>query len=204
MLSLYLATDRRYTDSRDLCDVVAACIANGVTAVQLREKDCSASDFCEMGRRLLAVTRGHGVPLIINDRVDIMLAIGADGVHVGRGDLPLREARRLAGDRILGYSVNSLAHLRFAESAGADYVGIGPAFATGTKTDTGGVLGPEGIRGIARCSSIPCVAIGGVHAGNVAELGAAGVDGVCVISGILAQSLPAAAAAELRRGIDAW
>jgi len=204
VFKLYLATDRRLIGDRDLCSVVRQCLANGVAAVQLREKDCPALDFCEIARRLLGVTRAHGVPLIINDRVDVMLATGADGVHVGRNDLPLGQVRKLAGNRIVGYSVNSLEHLRFAESAGADYVGIGPAFATGTKTDTGGVLGPEGIRRIARCSSIPCVAIGGIDSGNVAKLADTGIDGVCVISGILARPSPADAVDELRRAVDAW
>ena len=183
--TLYLATDRTILGARSLEAAVEEAVRNGVTVVQLREKACASGEFYEIGRRLLAVTRRCGVPLIINDRLDILLALDADGLHVGRGDLPLGRARALTPGKILGYSVHSVADLRHAEACGADYVGIGPAVPTGTKPDAAAALGVAGVAEIARAASIPCVAIGGIHAGNAAAVKAAGVSGVCVISAIL-------------------
>jgi len=196
--SLYLATDRAMLGRRDLLETVAAAVAGGVSAVQLREKNLAGGPFHEVAAALQLLTRRLGVPLIINDRVDVMLAVDAEGVHVGRGDLPLGAVRRLASSRVVGYSVNNLAHLRFAESAGADYVGAGPVFATATKTDTGPVLGLAGLREIVQAARIPCIAIGGITADNIAAVAGCGAAGCCVISAILAADDPERAARDLK------
>ena len=199
---LYLATDPALTGTRDLGDIVRIAVENGVSLVQLREKHVSARSFFETARALHAVTAKAGVPLIINDRVDIMLAVGAEGVHVGRGDLPVAAARKLAGNQhLLGYSVNTAEHLETAEAAGADYVGVGPVFATSTKDNTPPPLGIDGLRAIVRRASIPCVAIGGINAENAADVVAAGADGCCVISAILGQQDIAAATRDINAAI---
>ena len=201
-LRLYVATDRECLGRRDLKEIVAACVENGATMVQLREKQISTRDFCLYAQQIHAITRRHDVPLIINDRVDVMLAVEAEGVHVGREDLPLPLTRQLAGDRIVGYSVNTLEHLRYAEEEGADYVGIGPVHPTGTKTDTGPAVGMEGLRTIARHARIPAVAIGGITAENAAEAIKAGAAGCCVVSAILKAHDVAAGVLRLRSVID--
>lgn len=199
---LYLATDRALLGGRDLVGVVEQCLENGVTVVQLREKQCSSREFYDLGRKLHEVTRHYGVPLLINDRVDIMLALDAEGVHVGRNDLPLDKVRALAPGKIVGYTANTPETLQHAAACGADYVGIGPAFGTSTKTDTGPVLGVDGIRRLAGLSSLPAVAIGGIGLDNAASLADTGVDGICVISSILASGDPAAATRGLKRRFE--
>ena len=184
--TLYLATDQSFLRGRDLAAVVEEAILNGVTLVQLREKAADGREFFEIGRRVLAVTRRLGVPLIINDRVDVMLALEAEGIHVGHDDLPLERVRALARGRIVGYSVKSAAEAVFAERAGADYLGVGPVFATATKADAGEGLGLDGLRRIVAATRLPCVAIGGVSPANAAEVTATGVAGCCAISAILA------------------
>ena len=197
--TLYLATDRKILGARALEEAVEEAILSGVTLVQLREKECPAGEFYAVGKRVLAVTRRHGVPLIINDRVDIMLALDAEGVHVGRNDLPLERTRALIGPtKILGYSVNALDDLRHAEAYGADYVGIGPFAPTGTKADAAAALGLAGTAEIVAEACLPCVAIGGIHAGNTAMVKATGVAGICVISAILGAADIAAATRQLR------
>ncbi len=193
-LRLYLATDPGLAAGRDLPGLVAEAIAAGVTAVQLRDKHADGKSLYETACRLLSVTRRHGVPLVVNGRVDGLLAAGADGVHVGPADLPLERVRALAGRAIVGYSAGSPEDLALAERCGADYVGIGPVFPTATKPDAGAALGVDGLRALAAASALPCVAIGGITPGNCAQVMRAGVDGVCVISAILAQADVAAAA----------
>ncbi len=196
--TLYLATDRDILGARSLDAAVEEAVRNGVTIVQLREKACSSGEFYAVGERLLKVTRRLGVPLIINDRLDLMLALDADGLHVGRGDLPLARARALAPGKILGYSAHSIADLRHAEACGADYVGIGPVFPTGTKADAAEPLGVAGVAAIAAAARIPCVAIGGINAANAAAVRASGVAGLCVVSAILGAADIGRAARELR------
>lgn len=195
---LYLATDSKYLAGRDAVALIAGCIERGVTAVQLRAKEANSRELFELGRRLLAVTRPENVPLIINDRVDIMLSLGADGVHVGRDDLPVESVRALAPKAIIGSTAKSVEDVREAEIAGADYVGVGPVFATETKDKAGPVLGPEGVASIAAASRLPCVGIGGINETNVTQLADCGLAGVCVIAGILDQDDPPEAAALLR------
>ena len=196
--TLYLATDPGLLGDRRLEEVVETAILNGVTLVQLRDKTATAQALFETGRRLLAITRRHGIPLIVNDRLDLMLALEAAGVHLGQEDLPLEQARRLAHGKIVGCSVSTLEHLRHAEEAGADYVGLGPVFATATKGDTAPALGLAGLRRLAATARVPCVAIGGITAANASAVKATGVAGVCVISAILGAADTARAVRELR------
>ena len=200
-LTLYLATDRALLAGRDLVSVVDEAVANGVTVVQLREKNCTGREVLDIGRSLHEVTQRHGVPLIVNDRVDIMLALDAEGVHLGPKDLPVSNARRLAPAKLIGASVNSLADLELAEQSGADYVGIGPVFATTTKSDVRSVLGLDGLREIAERATVPCVAIGGITPDSAPHAIRAGVSGVCAISAILGQQDIAGAVRDFRRAI---
>ncbi len=202
--SLYLVTDRALARGRPLADVVRAAVAGGVTCVQLREKEASAREFAVAARELLALLRPLGVPLIVNDRIDVALAAGADGVHVGQQDLSVADARRLGPPGwIVGVSAESVADAARAERDGADYVGASPVFATPTKADHAPPLGLAGLRALRAATKLPLVAIGGLHAGNARETIRAGADGLAVVSAIVAADDPRAAAAELRREIAA-
>lgn len=202
--SLYLVTDRALSRGRPTAEIVRAAVAGGVTCVQLREKTGRALEFIEEAQALLAVLRPLGVPLIVNDRVDIALAVGADGVHLGQRDLPIAAARRLGPPSwIIGISAESVADAVRAEAEGADYVGVSPIFATPTKTDHAPPLGLEGLRAIRAATKLPLVAIGGIHAGNAREVICAGADGLAVVSAIVSADWPQAAAAVLRQEIAA-
>ena len=202
--SLVLVTDRALAHGRPTADIVRAAVAGGVTCVQLREKDCGTREFLDEARKLLAILRPLGVPLIINDRVDVALAAGADGVHVGQQDMPLADVRRLGpAGWIIGVSAESLDDAVRAEQGGADYIGVSPVFATPTKADHASPLGLDGLRRIRAAVRIPLVAIGGLHAGNAREVIRAGAAGLAVVSAIVAADWPRAAAAELRREIEA-
>ncbi len=198
--SLYLVTDRSLSRDRPHVDIVDAAVAGGVSCVQLREKQCSTREFLDQARALLTLLRPLNIPLIINDRLDIALAVGADGVHLGQEDLPISEARRLAGERmIIGISAESVEHAIAAERAGADYIGISPVFATTTKQGHAVPLGLAGIGAIRARTTIPLVAIGGINAANAAAVMAVGADGVAVVSAIVGADDPATAARALRR-----
>ena len=183
--SVYVLTDsRRCRGPLEAC--VEAALRGGATAVQLREKELATRQLVELAERLLAVTRRFGVPLIVNDRVDVALAVGADGVHLGTDDMPLDRARRLLGpDRVLGASVESPEEAVQAERAGADYLGVGPIFATATKADAGEPQGPQLLRRIRPVTRLPLVAISGITADNAGEAIRAGADGVAVISAVM-------------------
>ena len=200
-LRLYLATDPDLCAGRDLGTLVEAALAAGVTLVQLRDKQAGGLVLYETACRLRALTRRHGVPLIINDRVDVMLAAQADGVHIGPTDLPLAQIRALAAGRLVGYSVNTAADLQVAERFGADYIGVGPIFPTATKPDAQGAVGLEGLRRITASTRLPAVAIGGITPANCAAVRAAGAAGVCAISAILGTADVAGAVAAFRQ---AW
>lgn len=198
LLRLYLVTDRNLALGRRLEDVVMAAVRGGVTMVQLREKECTSREFLELALSLKSCLSGSGVPLIINDRVDIALACDADGVHVGQSDLPCDVVRRLMGpDRIVGLSVESIDDAVKANSADVDYIGISPVFSTPTKTDTAPALGLEGIRKITVVSRHPSVGIGGLNCGNAGQVILAGADGVSVVSAIMSAPDPEKAAAGL-------
>ncbi|MBR6022386.1 MAG: thiamine phosphate synthase [Kiritimatiellae bacterium] len=198
--SLYLVTDRTLSLGRPLVDVVRDAVAGGVTCVQLREKHASSREFYDLARDLLAVTRPAGVPLIVNDRLDIALAAGADGVHLGQSDLPLDAARRLVPpDFIIGVSAESTADAVSAAASGATYVAASPVFATPTKTDTAPALGLSGVTALraALPPSCPLVAIGGIHLSNAPSVLAAGASGLAVVSEIMSAPSPRSAAAAL-------
>jgi thiamine-phosphate pyrophosphorylase len=201
-LSTYLVVDPDLCGERGVRATVLGGVSGGVTAVQLRDKDASARSLCELTAALLDALRGTDVVVVVNDRLDVALVAGAHGVHLGQDDLPVQEARRLAGpDLLIGLSVSTPKELAAANAlptGTVDYLGVGPVFATPTKTDAKPALGLDGIASLRRRTDMPCVAIGGINAGNATDVRASGVDGVAVVSAICAASDPAAAAAALR------
>lgn len=196
-LSVYLVTDPDLTGGRTVEATVEMALAGGVTFVQLRDPHGKGGAMVETARRLVSLLRPHGIPLVINDRVDVALAADADGVHVGQSDIDARDVRAMIGpDRILGLSVGTPAEFEASRAALAacDYVGVGPVFATATKVDAGGAIGMAGVASMCRLIKLPSVAIGGLNAGNTAEAIRAGADGVAVVSAIMNATDPAAAA----------
>jgi len=170
--------------------------------VQLREKACATLEFVELGRAVAALLRKTPVPLLINDRVDVALAISADGVHIGQSDMPYADARRLLGpEAIIGLSVESEADALAAETLDVDYLGLSPVFTTPTKTELTKQLGLEGVAGIRRLSRHRLVAIGGIHRENVPAILEAGADGVAVVSAICSAPDPLQATRQLRQQI---
>jgi thiamine-phosphate pyrophosphorylase len=204
-LALYLVTDRDLGLGRTLAEVVRLALAGGVTAVQVREKELDTRAFVEEAGALRELMAGTGVPLYVNDRVDVALAVGADGVHVGQEDLPATAARRLIGpDLLLGVSVASDSEARKAIEDGADYVSVSPVFLTPTKPDADLAVGLEGVAAVRRAAGdLPVLAIGGIDATNARSVVAAGADGVSVVSAIMSADDPEAASRELRRQVDA-
>jgi len=201
--SLYLVTDRGLARNRSMLEIVRAAVQGGVTCVQLREKECSTLDFIEQAFTIKDFLKSRGVPLIINDRVDVALAIEADGVHLGQTDMPLEIAKKIVGDSmIIGISAESLADALEAEKGGADYLGVSPIYATPTKTDTAPPLGLEGLRAIRAAVNIPLVAIGGINRDNSAAVIQNGGDGLAVVSAIVTADDPVTAAADLKQIIN--
>ena len=201
--TLYLVTDRALARGRTTGEIVREAVAAGVTCVQLREKNCGTREFLEEARAIQAALRGTGVPLIVNDRVDVALAVGADGVHLGQRDMAIGDARRLGPSGwIIGVSAESVDDAVQAEREGADYIGVSPVFATPTKTDTARPLGLEGLRQMRAAVKIPLVAIGGIHASNARDVIRAGADGLAVVSAIVSADSPREAAGQLRREIE--
>lgn len=183
-MRLYAVTDRAWVGRQTLPEQVEAALKGGATCVQLREKELDGAAFLEEARTLAALCRRYGVPLIINDNVEVALASGADGVHVGQDDLTVEQVRRLAGDRlIVGVSAHSVEQALAAQAGGADYLGVGAVFATATKSDAH-VLPRETLAEICRAVDIPVVAIGGISADNLLQLAGTGVDGVALVSAI--------------------
>jgi thiamine-phosphate pyrophosphorylase len=200
--SLYLVTDRGLGRGRPTLEIVKAAVAGGVTCVQLREKTGSTREFLAEALILKAFLGPRGIPLIVNDRLDVALAADADGVHLGQSDMPLDFARRIAGGSlIIGVSAESPAEAEEAARGGADYIGVSPVFATPTKTDTKAPFGLEGLAATRRRVRIPLVGIGGLNAANAAEVIRCGADGVAVVSAIVAAEDPERAARELFREI---
>lgn len=203
-LGLYLVTDAALCAPRQVRDVVRAAVAGGVTAVQVRDKLASRRDLLAQVRAVQAALADRpGVPVIVDDAVDVALLAGADGVHLGQGDLPAGEVRALLGpDAVLGLSVGSPAQALAATAApAADYWGLGPVWATPTKPEADAPLGVEGLRelvDLARAAGVATAAIGGLDARRAAAVRATGVGGVCVVSAICAAPDPRAAAQGLR------
>jgi len=183
--SLYLVTDRELCKSDDFIGAVEDSIRGGARIVQLREKSCSSREFFDTAVRLRAITRRHDIPLVINDRLDIALACEADGLHIGQSDLPADVARKLLGpERILGVSASCLEDALAAKQAGADYIGFGAVFPTGTKSDAS-TADLEILAAIKERLSIPVLAIGGINSANAHIPVKYGADGICVVSAIL-------------------
>ncbi|MBU4459985.1 MAG: thiamine phosphate synthase [Verrucomicrobia bacterium] len=200
--SVYLVTDRSLAGGRSLASVVQAALDGGAGVVQIREKNLSSRAFYERAVEIVRLVRPMGRAVIVNDRLDIAMACGADGVHLGQADLPCEAARRLGGPGwIVGVSVGTEAEAVAAERAGADYLGISPVFATPTKPDAPEPAGLAGLQRIRRVVRLPLVAIGGIHAGNAADVIRAGADGVAVVSAVMAASDPRAATAALMKAV---
>jgi thiamine-phosphate pyrophosphorylase len=201
-VSLYLVTDRELSLGRPLEEIVEAAVKGGVTMVQLREKECNSREFYDIALRMKQLLQPFGVPLIINDRLDIALAVDADGLHLGQSDLPWQVARELLGDeKILGLSVENMEQVHIANLANVDYIGISPVFATQTKTDTETPFGLEGVRTVTAITRHKTVAIGGINESNAAAVIEAGADGIAVVSAIVSADNPENAAKTLKQTI---
>jgi len=196
--SLYLITDRSFTGERDLLEVVAAAVRGGVTMVQLREKTVTAREVFARARSLRTLLEPAGIPLIINDRLDIAIAAACAGVHVGPQDMPVGVVRRAMGpDMLLGVSVHTAEDALEAEKAGADYISVSPVFYTSTKPNISSPVGLKGVKTISDAVSIPVVGIGGINGSNIADLIRAGARGGAVVSAIMADPNPEEAASRL-------
>lgn len=200
-LRLIVVTDAD-CGGRDLVDVVRAALRGGAPAIQLRMKDAAARDMVEMAQALLAETRPAGALLFVNDRVDVAVIAGADGAHVGQDDLPVGAARRVSPPGfLLGVSAESVELALQAQAEGADYVGVGPVYATGSKADAGEPIGLGRIAEVAASIRIPVVGIGGIAAGNARAVVESGAAGVAVISAVMRADDPESAVRELLRSI---
>jgi thiamine-phosphate pyrophosphorylase len=199
-LGVYLITDRACCGARSVEEVVTAAIDSGVTLVQLRDKNVDARPMLALGRRLLELLRPFRIALIVNDRIDVAQVLDADGVHIGRQDIPYPEARRLLGPaKIIGVSIGSEPEAREAAGWDVDYVGVGPVYATATKPDAGAALGPDETARLARISGHRAVAIGGIDGANAVRLFEEGLEGVAVISAICSAPDPGAATRQFVR-----
>ncbi len=202
MHGLYLVTDRALCGDRTVEDVVLAAVRGGVSYVQLREKELSTRLFIHQAFRIRDILAPLAVPLIINDRVDVALAVGADGVHVGQDDMPYGIARMLMGPRaIIGLSVETWQDVEQAQDLDVDYLGVSPVFETPTKSDTKGAWGLDGLARVKAYSRHPLVAIGGLNRDNVGAAVAAGADCVAVVSAVCSAPDPETAARELADAI---
>lgn len=185
--SIYLVTDDGCLQGRALIDCVREALEGGVTLVQYRAKTASSAEMYNEALQLKALCDSFNVPLIINDRLDIAMAVGAAGVHLGQDDLPCAAARRILGeDYLIGVSAHNPAEAKSALQSSADYLGCGAVFGTATKADVK-KLGTDGLAAICKAKGLPVVGIGGVTADNYREVRAAGADGAAIVSGILAQ-----------------
>lgn len=197
-LLLYAVTDRHWLDGRRLIDVVRESLDGGVTMVQLREKTLEEGKFLEEAKELQALCRERGVPFLVNDNVEIAREMNADGVHVGQSDMEALDVRAILGpDKILGVSAQTVEQAVLAEKHGADYLGVGAVFPTGSKDDADDVS-YDTLKAICQAVSIPVVAIGGITQQNVEKLAGSGICGVAVISAIYAAKDVKAAAADLK------
>ena len=196
---LYLVTDRTRTGGRPLPDVVEAAVCGGVDAVQLREKDLPGGALFELARELRSRCTRHGARLLINDRIDVALAVGADGVHLPVASFSPADARALLGpDRLVGVSTHSIEQVQRASAGGADFVVFGPVFDTPSKRAFGPPLGLAALAQAAGAASVPVFAIGGVTAARAAAVRQHGAHGLAVIAAVLEAADPAAAARALR------
>jgi thiamine-phosphate pyrophosphorylase len=203
MHGVYLVTDRSLCRNRALEYVVLQSVQGGVAYIQLREKDITTRFFVEEAREIKKILEPYSVPLIINDRIDVALACGAEGVHIGQEDIPYAIARKLMGSKaIIGLSVETWEDVEESQKLDVDYIGVSPVFSTPTKTDTKGAWGLEGLAKIKAFSRHPLVAIGGINESNAADVIAAGADCIAVVSAICAAPDPAVATIKLNNIID--
>lgn len=201
---LYVITDETVGRGRSHAELATQAVDGGADVIQLRDKRLPAPDLLEAATAIRKITRDSGALFIMNDHLDLALRVGADGVHLGAADIPLPEARSLSPPSfIIGASVGSVAGALRAEAAGADYVALSPTFATGSKSDAGPGFGLFVLSAIRAAVSVPLIAIGGINAGNVADVIAAGADGVAVISAVVGVDDLTAAARDLRARIAA-
>jgi len=202
-LSLYLVTDRELAKGKPLEEIVEAAVKGGVSMVQIREKNLNTRDFYQLALSVRQILQKYDVPLIINDRLDIALAVNADGLHIGQSDLPYEQARKILGpDKIIGLSVENIGQAREANQLDVDYIGLSPVFSTQTKNDIAKPLGLSGVKEIALFTNHLTVAIGGINTKNAGEIIRAGANGVAVVSAVISHEEPKQAAAELRRILD--
>jgi thiamine-phosphate pyrophosphorylase len=201
-LSLYLVTDSSLTKNRSLTWTIEEAIKGGVTMVQVREKNCSTFEFLQLAEKIKVITQFHHIPLIINDRVDIALAVDADGVHIGQSDMPYGIARKILGHaKIIGLSVETIEEAREANNLDVDYIGISPVFGTNTKLNIKTPLGLEGIRSISSFSKHSIVGIGGINPQNTPDILKAGANGVAVVSAIISAENPLIVSTEFTQTI---
>ncbi len=181
-----LVADAEAAGPRNLVSIIQEAVEAGTTLVQLRSKKCKTREFLDLALQTAEILKHKEIPLIINDRVDVALACGADGVHLGQQDMPLVHARKLVGkDRLIGISVNTIGEAKTAERDGADYIGVGPVYFTSSKAKIPGILGLEGLRAVRKKVHIPILAIGGINIQNVRAVISCGADGIAVISAIM-------------------
>ena len=196
--TLYLVTDRELMVANTIEECVEQAVLGGCTLVQLREKTASSREFYQTALRVREVTARMGIPLIINDRIDIALAVNADGIHIGQDDLPYKAVRRIFGqDKIIGVSASNLTEALSAADMGADYLGVGAMFATGTKTDAN-LTSMDELRQICEKVKLPIVVIGGINKDTVPLFKGTGIDGIAVVSAIVAHKNATSAARELK------
>ena len=194
---LYAVTDRAWVGTKSLYEQVKEALENGVTCVQLREKELNESDFLKEAKQISTLCKEYKAPFIVNDNVNIAIACKADGIHIGQEDMELTNVRKLVGeDMIIGVSAHTVEEAIKAQEGGADYIGIGAVFATSTKTDVD-VLSFETLKSICEAVDIPTVAIGGIKKDNICKLKGSGIDGVAVVSAIFAAKDIATATKEL-------
>ncbi len=196
---VYLVTDRSFSRGRPTREIVQAALRGGVSVVQLREKDLDTRDFYREGLKIRDLLKSWGAPLIVNDRIDIALALDADGVHLGKSDMPVAIARKILGHgKLIGLSLNTIDDLDDPDVAYADYLAVSPVFLTQTKTDTAPAWGLDGLRTARTQTDKPLVAIGGISVENVKSVIAAGADCVAVVTAIVSADDPAAATRKLK------
>ena len=199
---LYLCTDRTLQKEKKLEEIVEQAVKGGCSVVQLREKECSTKEFIELARSVKKVTDRYGIPLIINDRIDIMMAVDADGVHLGQDDMMVRDARKLIGTKkIIGCSAHNLEEARRAYEEGADYLGVGAIYPTTTKVKTV-LTSTDTLRDICNAVPIPANAIGGLNKDNIDVLAGIPIAGICVVSAIMKADDPRQAAIELKEKVQ--
>jgi thiamine-phosphate pyrophosphorylase len=200
--SLYLVTDRALSLGRSNLEVIQKAVRGGVTIVQLREKQATTRVFYQEGLQIRDYLKTRNIPLIINDRIDIALALDADGVHLGQDDMPIDVARKILGpQKIIGASVFTSEEAKTAEALGADYLGLSPIFTTETKPELVGQIGIEGIPSLKEAVQTPVVGIGSMSQANAYEAVKAGLDGVAVVSAICSNEDPRAAAEEIKKEV---